>query len=70
MFAKVAYKSFTLTNQFGPVDLLQEFNSSYYIKYIGNSTKVIDARDVEVITYYHDIKTIEQAIQAHPEYFI
>jgi hypothetical protein len=71
MFVKVAYKSFTLAKQFGPVDLLQKFNSLYYIKHIGNTTKVIDTRDVDKeLLYYPDIKTIEQAIQAHPEYFI
>jgi hypothetical protein len=70
MFTKVAYKSFTLAKQFGPVDLLQKFNPRYYIKHVGNTTTVIDTRDVEVITYYPDIKTIEQALQAHPEYFI
>jgi hypothetical protein len=70
MFVKVAYKSSTLINRFGSVDLLQKFNSRYYIKHIGNSTKVIDTRDVEVIRYYPDVKTIEQAIQAYPEYFI
>jgi hypothetical protein len=70
MFAKVTYKSFTLINRFGPIDLLQKFNSRYYIKHIGNTTKVIDTRDVEVIKYYPDIKTIEQAMQTHPEYFI
>jgi hypothetical protein len=71
MFVKVTYKSPTLTKQFGAIDLLQKFNSQFYIKYIGNTTKAIDTRDVgKELSYYPNIKTIEQAMQTHPEYFI
>jgi hypothetical protein len=70
MFVKVTYKSFTLANRFGPVDLLQKFNSQFYLKHIGDTTKVIDYRYITCIENFPHIKTLEQALQAHPEYFI